>query len=285
MIKRQDKKRAAAGLKNRGLKHEVGVAGKSANVRLTAVLTAIVCAAVCVTHWPVLSARALTFDDEQYFTENVLVQKPGIESAKRFLGEVLKPSTVAGYYQPLTMISLMIDYRLGGREGDLLLVHRTSLILHIMNTALLIIFVYHLFGVPWAAAAGGLLFGLHPMTVEPVAWISERKTLLATFFSLWSLIFYVRFARSGDLKVYFGCMTAYILALMSKPTSVPLPILMLLLDFWPLRRLNKRAVWEKSHPAMKLVKMEELNQLIAKVHSGALKYYNEIGFKVSDELK
>ena len=217
----------------------------TSNIKLLVILTAIVCVAVLVTHWRALSAKALTFDDNQYFTENPLVQNPSPASAWRFLSEVLKPSTVDGYYQPLTMISLMFDYELGGREDNLRPVHRTSIILHIMNTALVIIFIYLLFGVPWAAASVGLLFGLHPMTVESIVWVGERKTLLATFFALWSLICYVRFARGHNWKFYIGCLIAYILAVMSKPTSVPLPMLMLLLDYWPLRRLSRRAFIEK----------------------------------------
>ena len=216
------------------------------DIRVLAILIVIVCAAVLVTHWRVLSAQALTFDDNQYFTENALVQKPSVSSAWRFLSEVLKPSTVDGYYQPLTMISLMFDYAIGGRADNLRPVHRSSIILHTMNTVLIIIFIYLLFGVPWTAAAAGLLFGLHPMTVETIAWVGERKTLLATFFALWCLICYIRFARGHGRRYYFGSLVTYILALMSKPTSVPLPMLMLLLDYWPLRRLSRRTCIEKA---------------------------------------
>jgi tetratricopeptide (TPR) repeat protein len=217
----------------------------TSKTKLLAILTAIVCIIVLAVHWRAMSAEALTFDDNQYFTENPLVQNPSIESGRRFLSEVLRPSSVEGYYQPLTMISLMFDYALGGRADNLRPIHRTSLILHIMNTALVIIFIYLLFGVPWTAAAAGLLFGLHPMTVEVIAWVGERKTLLATFFALWCLICYVRFAKGGGWKFYLGCLAAYILALMSKPTSLPLPMLLVLLDWWPLKRLSRRTLIEK----------------------------------------
>jgi tetratricopeptide (TPR) repeat protein len=102
-----------------------------------------------------------------------------------------------------------------------------------------------LFGKMWPAVIAGLLFGLHPLTVEPVAWVSERKTLLACFFALWCLVFYVWYARKGALKLLAVCMLMYILALMSKPTTTPVAILLLLLDWWPLGRLNKRALLEK----------------------------------------
>jgi len=212
---------------------------------LITVLIVAVCIAVFITHWPALSAQALSFDDNRYFVENYLVRSPGWESARRFLTEIFTPSTVGGYYQPLTMISLMLDYALGGQTDSLRPFHQTSLVLHIANTALIIVLLYQLFGSVWVAAAVGLLFGVHPLTVEPIPWVGERKTLLAAFFTLWSLVLYVRFARRGNWKVYLGCMAMYLLALMSKPTSTPLPVMMLLMDFWPLRRLQRQAVLEK----------------------------------------
>ena len=166
-------------------------------------------------------------------------------STKRFLNEVLEPSTVKGYYQPLAMISLMLDYAAGGRENNLRPFHVTSLSLHTANTALIIALLYMLFGNIWAAAAAGLLFGVHPLTVEPIPWVGERKTLLAAFFALWSLILYVRYSRGGGWKFYTGCFVMYLLALMSKPTSLPLPAVMLLMDYWPLKRLSVKSFWEK----------------------------------------
>jgi len=212
---------------------------------LIAVLIILVCAAVLITHWPALSAQAVSFDDNQYFVDNFLVRDPGWESVKRFLTEVFEPSTVKGYYQPLTMISLMLDYAAGGRTDSLTPFHRTSLLLHTANTALIIVLLYQLFGRAWIAAAVGLLFGVHPLTVEVISWTAERKTLLAAFFTLWSLVLYVRYVQKNNWKTFLSCVVMYVLALMSKPTSTPLPIMMLLMDYWPLKRLNKQTVLEK----------------------------------------
>jgi hypothetical protein len=234
------------GQNRRILKKTLKVTNQPAsNLRLLAVSLAIVCFVVTAAHWPALSAKAISIDDDQYLVDNLLVQNPSIESARRFLTEVLEPSTVRGYYQPLSMISLMCDYALGGRPANLRQFHRTSLALHTVNTALVIVLLYLLFGRPLIAAGVGLLFGVHPMTVEPIPWVGERKTLLAAFFALWCLILYVRFARKGSRRVYFGCVVTYVLALMSKPTSTPLPVLMLLIDYWPLKRLNRRTLLEK----------------------------------------
>ena len=204
-----------------------------------------VCLAVAVVHWPALSAKAISFDDDRYYLENPLVRNPSINSAWRFLSEVLEPSTVEGYYQPLTMISLMVDYAMSVPGEELRSFHTTSLALHVANTALIIVLLYFLFGRIWVAAAVGLLFGVHPLTVEPIPWVGERKTLLAAFFALWALVFYVRFVRKGGRKWYIWTMVMYVLALMSKPTSTPLPMVMLLLDYWPLRRLRIASVLEK----------------------------------------
>ena len=212
---------------------------------ILAILLAAVAVCVVAAHFPALTAQASSFDDEQYLHKNSLVQNPSWGSAWRFLSEVLEPSTVGGYYQPLAMISLMLDYAMGGRSDNLLPFHITSLCLHVMNTLLIIVFLYVLFGSVWPAVIAGLLFGLHPMTVEPIPWVSERKTLLASFFALWSLIMYVRYARGGGKKFLIGCVVMYVLALMSKPTTVPLAVLLLLLDFWPLKRFGKAAILEK----------------------------------------
>jgi tetratricopeptide (TPR) repeat protein len=215
------------------------------NLFLLTILIIIVSIITLMAHWPVLSAHAFSFDDDQYLKDNCLVKNPSWGSAGRFFTEVLTPSTVGGYYQPLAMISLMLDYAMGGRENNLSTFHRTSLILHLLNTSLIIIFLYLLFHNCWIAALTGLLFGVHPMTVEPMAWISERKTLLAAFFALLSLVLYLGYIRKSNTKFKWGALGAYVMALMSKPTSTPLPILFLLLDYWPIGRLNRKTILEK----------------------------------------
>ncbi len=217
----------------------------SGNLGRLGALIILVTLIVLAVHWPVLSAQARSMDDNQYLSQNRLVRNPSWNSVGRFFGEVLEPSTVDAYYHPLTMISLMLDYAAGGRPHDLRAFHRTNLCLHAANTALVILLLYALFGQPWPAALAGLLFGLHPLTVEPLAWLSDRKTLLAAFFAFSSLALYVRFARRAGRLCYAGSMLTYVAALLSKPTPLLLPGLFLLLDFWPCKRLTRRALVEK----------------------------------------
>jgi tetratricopeptide (TPR) repeat protein len=221
---------------------------------LTAALGLIVVLVVGCVHHPSLNDTAIWLDDPQYVTENPLVLNPSWHSVTRFFSEVRSPSTVVGYYQPLTMASLMIDSAAGGGVDRLGPFHRTNLLLHLINTCLILVFLTMLFGEPRTAALVALLFGVHPITVEPVSWITERKTLLSAVFTLGSLIAYVRYAglrqhpssgRASIAASYAATLGFYVLALMSKPTSTPLPILLILLDYWPLNRLNRTAFLEK----------------------------------------
>ena len=207
----------------------------------------VVCisAIILVAYRPALKAGAIFFGDNEYVFQNPLVTQPGLTSARRFFTEILAPSSVRGYYHPLAMTSLMGDYALGGRADNLTVFHLTSLCLHLANSLLVVLVVFLFFGRFWPALAAGLLFGLHPVNADSVVWIAERKTLLASFFSLWSVVSYSAFVKSNKKKFIVLSVMAYVLALLSKPTSVMLPFLLLLLDFWPLKRINKSRLIEK----------------------------------------
>jgi hypothetical protein len=207
----------------------------------------IVAAIVTAVHWPVLSARAISFDDDPYLFSNPTLMNPSGLAAVRVLTEVVDSSHIHGYYEGLTLVSLMADVALGGSSNNLRPFHRTSLALHVLNTLLVIALLQLLFHRPWAAAAAGLLFGLHPLTVEPVAWVWERKTVLATALVLSSLVLYVVYTRRRGLGWYLAALAFFALALLAKPTVTPLPLLLLLLDWWPLRRTagaGRRALFE-----------------------------------------
>ncbi len=206
---------------------------------------AVLIALILVAHWPVLSAEALSLDDSEFLTNNRLVQNPSWDSARTFLTEVLEPSTVRGYYLPVSMISLMGDYAMGGRPDNLRPFRRTSLMLHVANCVLLTLLLGWLFGWGVPVFAAGLLYGLHPITVEPVVWVGERKTLLAAFFVLLAMLAHVRHTKVGGWRWIVAGVVAYALAMMSKPTAVMLPLLLIVMDGWPLDRLNKRAIVEK----------------------------------------
>ncbi len=137
----------------------------------------VVAVIVLAAHWPSLSAKAFLFDDDQYLLENHLVQNPSFESAKKFVTEVLHPSTVRGYYQPFAMISLMLDVAMGASPDDITVMHITSLCLHVANTLLIAIVIYLLFRSSFASIVVALIYGMHPVTIEPVVWLVRIQLL------------------------------------------------------------------------------------------------------------
>jgi tetratricopeptide (TPR) repeat protein len=205
----------------------------------------LVAAIVAWAHWPVLGTQATSLDDDLYVASNPLVTHPSWTSTRRFFSEVLNPSSVAGYYHPLAMTSLMLDYAAGGRPEDLRVFHRTNLALHVLSAMVIVVLLFRLFGALVPAALAGLLFALHPLTVEPLAWVEERKTLLSACFAFACLLAYVEHARRGRRIWLTTSGALYVLALLSKPTVTMLPLLLLLLDWWPLKRLRWRTVFEK----------------------------------------
>jgi len=227
------------------LKNKPKVVKNEKKLSIFLVSLIIVAAIVTSVHWPGLSSKALMFDDDQYLTDNQLVQNPSYASAKRFFTEVLRPSTVRGYYQPLAMVSIMADVAAGGSVQNLKPFRITSLIIHVINTILVAVILYFLFGQPIPAAMLALLWGVHPITIASVVWLSERKTLLASFFALLSLISYLGYTRKKSWFAYGLSILLFVLSLLSKPSIIAIPVLFLLLDYWPLNRLNRRAFIEK----------------------------------------
>ncbi len=195
-----------------------------------------------LTYWPAFSATAFYLDDDLYL-DTLVIQQPSWTTFGRFFSEVFEPSVVSGYYHPLTLTSVMLDFLDPAvATGNLMPFHRTSLALHLLNTGLAIILLYLLFDNKIVAGIAGLLFGLHPMNADAILWFAERKTVLSAFFALSALVFYVLYARQPNWKRYAATLGLYVLALLSKPTALPLPLLLLVLDWWPLRRLQTGAV-------------------------------------------
>ena len=206
---------------------------------------------VLATYWPALSAGALYMDDTFYLGAPLLRQ-PSWTSVKTVFSEVLAPSVVKGYYQPLALISVMLDFFDPAAANNLRPFHRTTLLLHLMNVALVVILLYLLFRNWLTSGLLGLLYGLHPLNADAVLWIAERKAVLSTCFALWSLVLYVLYAQHADQthhrdwKRYGASLLMYLCAVLSKPTAVPVVVLLLVLDYWPLMRLNRHTLLEKA---------------------------------------
>jgi protein O-mannosyl-transferase len=182
--------------------------------------------------WQVQNNEFINLDDNVYVTEN-----PYVQQGLTFRGLFWAFTKVhVGHWHPMTWLSHMLDYNLYGLNpsGH----HITNLLFHIANTLLLFLLLYRMTTLTWRSAFVAALFGLHPLHVESVAWVAERKDVLSAFFwmlAVWSYVYYVQKLK---FKRYLLVTLCFLLALMSKPMVVTLPFVLLLLDYWPLGRLR-----------------------------------------------
>ncbi|MEM7367998.1 MAG: tetratricopeptide repeat protein [Bacteroidota bacterium] len=183
----------------------------------------------------------VNWDDDHYVLNNPLVQSLSIGQ----IGEMFSTLQVQGNYHPLTLLSLAIDYQIAGT--DPFMFHATNLLLHLLNTALVFGFVYLLMKRIWIAVITALLFGIHPMHVESVAWISERKDVLYTFFFLGGLRLYLTYLQAERKKYLWLAlsMLAFVLSLLSKGMAVTFPLILCLIDYVYKRTDYRRLILEK----------------------------------------
>jgi protein O-mannosyl-transferase len=193
--------------------------------------------ATLILYWPALSNGFVDYDDDIYVTANAQVQS-GL-TAENFKWAFTH--SVAGNWHPITMLSHMLVCQFCGLRpfGH----HLLNVLLHAANAALVFILLRRLTGATWRSAIVAALFAMHPLRVESVAWIAERKDVLSGFFGLLMLIAYAAYVRRFKIKgsqwktFYALALLLFALGLMSKPMLVTWPLVMLLLDFWPLRRI------------------------------------------------
>lgn len=223
---------------------------KTQSPALLAVMVLLVAMAV---YLPTLSAGFLILDDSQYVTGNPYILFPSWEKLGACFSEVLRPTTVLGYYQPLTLASLMLDRTVEGalaggytRQADPFIFHFSNVLLHGINAALTFVLILGLTRQRGLALFCGLLFATHPLNVEVVSWISQRKALLTTLFALVAIITYARFAKSGKPVWYAATLFAYVASLLAKPTGLFLPLIFVLMDVWPLDQNALRRLKEKA---------------------------------------
>ncbi len=161
-----------------------------------------------------------------------------------------------GNWIPLTWLSLMLDTTVFGfRAGGY---HFTNVLLHAADTVLLFAFLAQATGMQLRSACVAALFALHPLHVESVVWITERKDVLSVLFGLLSLLSYVRYAKSGSGWTYAACLLCFVASLLSKQTLVTLPCLLLLLDYWPLGRMSPKEPPAGRRPQISKLLIEKL---------------------------
>ena len=219
----------------------------------------------------------LTYDDMDYVAQNPYVQHGvTIESV-----EWAFTTNRVSNWHPLTWISHMVDWSLYGNNpaGH----HLTNLFLHTANAILLFLLLLYMTGLIGRSAMVAFLFALHPVHVESVAWLAERKDVLCAFFFLATLVAYAWNLRKPSWKRYLLVICAFACALMSKPMAVTLPLTLLLLDIWPLRRISfapeARSQWFSSFWKLCL---EKWPLLLMSVISSIITYYAQrVGHSVA----
>jgi tetratricopeptide (TPR) repeat protein len=196
-------------------------------------VAAALAALVLVVFWPTLANDFVNYDDDRYVTDNPNVQQGFGAASLRWAW-----TTGHFYWHPLTSMSHILDWRLYG--DDAAGHHATSVCLHAANTALVFLLLAAMTGAEWRSALVAALFGLHPLRVESVAWVAERKDVLSAFFWLLTTLAYAWYARAPSRRRMALVALGLALGLMAKPMLVTLPFTLLLLDYWPLGRWRTR---------------------------------------------
>jgi tetratricopeptide (TPR) repeat protein len=184
--------------------------------------------------WQVRNFDFTGYDDNSYVYEN-----------QRVLNGLTCDSIIwafttchTGYWHPLTWLSFMLDCQIFGAKPGL--IHIVNVAFHIVNTILLFAIFNRMTGRIWPSAFVAALFALHPLHIESVAWIAERKDVLSTLFWLLTILAYIRYVDRPSTGRYVIAIILFALGLMSKPMLVTLPFVLLLLDYWPLNRICNR---------------------------------------------
>ena len=180
----------------------------------------------------------VSYDDELYVIDN-----PHVLSGLTLRGVGWAFTTFeTGNWHPVTWLSHMLDCRLFGQSPRAH--HLISLFYHVVNVLLLFYLLFAMTGSLFRSCFVAALFALHPMHVESVAWVSERKDMLSTMFWFCAVICYIRYVKRPAFVRFFGTVLCFVLGLMAKPMPITLPFVLLLLDFWPLKRFEP-GTWKK----------------------------------------
>jgi tetratricopeptide (TPR) repeat protein len=212
----------------------------SRKLRLNFLVYAVLSIATLLVYLQVRSYDFVNFDDPDYVANNIHVRQ-GITTGGIAWAFT---STESANWFPLTRLSHMLDVELFGLDAGWH--HLDNALLHTLAALFLFAFLYRATSARWPSAAVAFLFALHPLHVESVAWIAERKDVLAAFFWFFALWAYTRYAERPAPVRYLLVLASFCLGILSKPMIVTLPFVLLLVDVWPLRRPRSLSLlWEK----------------------------------------
>jgi protein O-mannosyl-transferase len=280
MAKRTAQKRKTAGATAAKGRRAVGLSGAATFGRSDFLILVALAVLTLGIYAQVIGHQFITFDDDSYIKENPMVNR-GVTLAG--LAWAFTTFYKANWH-PLTWIAHMIDSQLFGlNAGGHLLVNA---LIHVANTLLVFWFLLRATHARWPSALVAALFALHPLHVESVAWAAERKDTLSTLFGLLSLIAYVRYAEAPSISRYAWTAITLALGLLAKPMLVTWPFVMLLLDYWPLRRLSQSTsrknflvsiapLLREKLPLFALVTASAVVTSVAQSHGGAVRTFTD----------
>jgi tetratricopeptide (TPR) repeat protein len=206
-------------------------------------------------YWPATQCDFVNYDDPDFVTAN-----PHVQGGLNWEGVTwaFRNTEQAAYWAPLVWLSHMLAWQFFGMNawGH----HLINVLLHAVNTALVFLVFRRMTGATWRSAILAALFGLHPLRVESVVWVTERKDVLSALFwmlALWAYAEYVEGAqvRSSKSNLWYGAaLGVFVLGLLSKPMLVTLPCVLLLLDYWPLRRFERSTLDSQLSTTVRLVR-------------------------------
>jgi regulator of sirC expression with transglutaminase-like and TPR domain len=229
--------------------------------------------------WQVRNFAFVNYDDDTYISENPHILNGLTAGSVRWAFT----TGYANFWHPLTWLSYMLDSQLFGLNPAGF--HLANLLFHIANTLLLFFVLKQMTNAIWQSAFVAALFTLHPLHVESVAWVSERKDVLSTFFWILTMWAYVRYVNRPKISRYLWIVVFFTLGLMSKPMLVTLPFVLLLLDYWPLNRIKHfdrqviyRLVLEKI-PFIILAAVFSVMAFFVQRSGGAVIEFTDLGLK------
>lgn len=205
---------------------------KPADRGLTAGIALGLVALTLAAFWGVSQLGFVNFDDHLYIDDNPSLHLGLSPAGLRWA------FTTPGFYNwiPLTLITYLADYQIGGMQP--LTYHVTNLVFHVLNVLLLFWVMRRWTGAPWCSAWVAALFAVHPLHVESVAWVAERKDVVSAFFWFLTMLAYLRYRERPGIARYLAVCLSFTAGLLAKPMLVTLPCVLLLLDYWPLGRFG-----------------------------------------------
>lgn len=217
-----------------------------------------------IAYLPCIKNGFVNWDDNIYVVQNNMIRFFDWGNVKGIF-----TSSFFGNYQPIAILSYLFEYRFFKLNPAVY--HMTNLLLHLLNCALVFMLIYKIGRSVFIAFITAVLFGIHPLQVETVVWVSERKGLLSAFFLFSSIICYMKYLDNlRQKKYYFFSLSLFILSLLSKPLSVMLPLVLLVIDYFIYRRCGKNLYIDKV-PFFVLSLTVATISIYAQYHLGAVR--------------